>query len=91
MPVTEKYINKIIMADSPYLGKGVIIKKRYLNPYYIDPEPKLQLPPLRQPKYLSGAFDIQVPDKEASSDKTEKILLLKPKRVEANDMTATTS
>lgn len=49
LPATEKYINKIIMANSPYLDKGVAITKKYLNPFYVDPHKSLMLPPLKSP------------------------------------------
>lgn len=58
---TDKYINKVIFADSPYLEKGVKIMKRYLNPYYVNPESPLpvRLPPIKPSTSDSDKHDMQ--------------------------------
>ena len=47
----QKYLNKIILAQSPYLDKGKVITKKYLNPFYVDPNPNnsILLPKLKSP------------------------------------------
>lgn len=82
----DKYINKIIIAESPYLERGVTITKKYLNPYYIEPEKEknLHLPPLRQPRYASDTIEVKPFERESSPRPSEKLLLLKPKPIEGS-------
>lgn len=44
-----KYVNKIILAKSPYLDKGVVITKKYLNPFYVEPLKDMLLPAIKSP------------------------------------------
>ena len=55
LPPTEKYVNKVIMANSPYLDKGMVITKKYLNPFYVDDNKSILLPPIRSPYMASRA------------------------------------
>ena len=49
--VKQKYINKVIVADSPYLDKGSVIVKKYLNPAFVDKAPAAPaLPKIRKPE-----------------------------------------
>jgi len=49
MSPNEKYISKVILADSPYLDKGVAITKKYLNPFYVDTTKSIKLPEIKSP------------------------------------------
>jgi hypothetical protein len=62
-PVTEKYVNKVILADSPYLDKGVVITKKYLNPLYIDANKSIMLPPIKSPYMASRARSSEPQDR----------------------------
>lgn len=49
--VDEKYLKKVILLRSPYLEKGTMLVKKFLNPSYVKTKPKpTRLPPIKSSK-----------------------------------------
>lgn len=77
LSLNEKYVNKVILANSPYLEKGTVITKKYLNPFYIDQQQSILLPPIKSPYLEHRSKSSEPKDQGRSNPYTEMPSLLK--------------